>query len=98
MLPVTLGVGIPVTFLLTAIISSLLTLLITYLCMSRGKSHMPAQELVYDSVLPAAQNPVFNHPATCRSMPVPSTGDAIELTSNVAYGQSGVIVHEPALL
>ena len=59
---------------------------------------MPAQEPVYDSVLPAAQNPLFNHPGMCTSMPVPSTGNAIELTSNMAYGQSGVIVHEPALL
>ena len=46
--------GIPVTFLLTAIISSLLTLLTTYMCLAREKkSHKstpPVQEPVYDPV------------------------------------------------
>ena len=36
-----LGLGIPLTFLLTAIISSLLTSLITYLCLVRGRCHKP---------------------------------------------------------
>ena len=51
-LQLSLGVGIPVTFLLTAIISSLLTLLITYQCLTRRRSSqaMCVQELVYDSV------------------------------------------------
>ena len=35
-LQIGLSVGIPVTFLLTAIISSLLTLLVTYQCLTRG--------------------------------------------------------------
>ena len=50
---VDLGVGIPVTFLLSTIISSLLTLLITYLCLTRRGSRKftsPVQELVYDPV------------------------------------------------
>ena len=45
--------GIPVTFMLTAIISSLLTLLISYLCLRRGGNHKFAstvQEPVYDPV------------------------------------------------
>ena len=46
-----LGVGIPVTFLPTAIISSLLTLLITYLCLTRGKRHKST---------PQVQEPVYN--------------------------------------
>ena len=50
---VCLGVGIPVTFMLTAIITSLLTLLISYLCLRRGGSHKfvsTVQEPVYDPV------------------------------------------------
>ena len=45
-------VGIPVTFLLTAIISSLLTLLITYQCLTRrgGRFAPPVQEPAYDPV------------------------------------------------
>ena len=39
-----LGVGIPVTFLLTAIISSLLTLLITYLCMTPREQILEEEE------------------------------------------------------
>ena len=45
--------GIPVTFMLTAIITSLLTLFISYLCLRRGGSHKstpPVQEPVYDPV------------------------------------------------
>ena len=45
-----LGVGIPVTFLLTAIISSLLTLLITYQCLTRRRSHVQPAAAVYDHV------------------------------------------------
>ena len=47
-----LVLGNPVTFLLTAIISSLLTLLITYLCLTRGKRHK--------STLDPVQKPVYN--------------------------------------
>ena len=45
-------VGIPVTFLLTAIISSLLTLLITYQCLTHrgGRFPPPVQEPAYDPV------------------------------------------------
>ena len=48
-----LGVGIPVSVLLTAIISSLVASFITYLCLTKGRSHKstpPAQEPVYDPV------------------------------------------------
>ena len=48
-----LVLGIPVMFMLTAIISSLLTLLITYLCLTREgslESTPPVQEPVYDPV------------------------------------------------
>ena len=69
-LQLSLGVGIPVTFLLTAIISSLLTLLITYQCLTRRRSpqSLRVQELVYDSVS------------------VNESRATIETNSNVAYG------------
>ena len=80
--------GVPVTFLLTAIISSLLTLLITCLTM-RGRSHSkftPQQqqgEPVYDPV---------------------SAVSSVEMKSNVAYGTtaaataaSGNITYETVL-
>ena len=49
-LPLSLGVGIPATFLLTAIISSLLTLLITYQCLARRRliQPVPVREVLYD--------------------------------------------------
>ena len=49
-LQLSLGVGIPVTFLLTAIIFSLLTLLITYQCLTRKRSHIQPAAAVYDDV------------------------------------------------
>ena len=49
-LQLSLGVGIPVTFLLTAIISSLLTLLITYQCLTRRRSHVQPAAAVCDHV------------------------------------------------
>ena len=48
-LQLSLGVIIPVTFLLTAIISSLLTLLITYQCLTR-RSHVQPAAAVCDPV------------------------------------------------
>ena len=85
--------GVPVTFLLTAIISSLLTLLIMITCLTmRGRSHSkftPQQqqgEPVYDPVC-----------AVSGTRPT-----AVEMKSNVAYGTtataaSGNITYETVL-
>ena len=87
-------VAIPVTFLLTAIISSLLSLLTTYMCLTRrGTSHKLVQEPVYD---PDSLDHVLKPPVT-RCTPVPSTRGAIGIKSNEAYGQSGDIVYESVL-
>ena len=72
-----LSVGIPVIFLLTAIICSLLTLLVTYQCLTRrgGRSHdkfTPQQELVNDHVSTVSGT----RPAAA----------AVEMKNNVAYG------------
>ena len=73
-----LSVGIPVIFLLTAIICSLLTLLVTYQCLTRrggrSSSHdkfTPQQELVNDHVSTVSGT----RPAA-----------AVEMKNNVAYG------------
>ena len=89
---------IPVTFLLTAIISSLLTLLITQCLTMRGMSHSkftPQQqqgEPVYDPVC-AVSGAAGTRPTT-----------AVEMKSNVAYGTtaaataaSGNITYETVL-
>ena len=73
--------GIPVTFLLTAIISSLLTLLITYLCLTRlrgGKSHTPQLQ----------EKPVRDPVSICMvSSTTPTAAAAVEIKmeSNIAY-------------
>ena len=69
---VALGVGIPLTFLLTAIISSLLTLLITYLCLTRVWNH--------SKFTPSVQEPVYDPVSGT------STGGNVEMKSNMAYG------------
>ena len=66
-----LGLGIPLTFLLTAIISSLLTSLITYLCLVRSRSHK--------------HTPPVQEPASIRS--TSRARSDIELKPNLAYGQ-----------
>ena len=71
-----LGLGIPLTFLLTAIISSLLTLLVTYLCLVTGRGKkwiLPVQEPA--STVP---DPFYES--------VPTNSGGIELKDNVAYG------------
>ena len=67
-----LGVGIPVTFLLTAIIPSLVASFTTYLCLTRDKvtSHNPRS---------SAQKPVYEF------VP-PSKSASVEMMSNAAYG------------
>lgn len=92
--PATLVVAIPVTFVLTAIISSLLTLLATYLCLTRRGSHKLVQEPVYD---PVSLDHVLKPPATKCMPTVPSTRRAIGTKSNEANGQSGDIVYESVL-
>ena len=86
--------GIPVTFLLTAVISSLLTLLITCLIM-RGRSH--------SKFTPQQQQgePVYD-PVSAVSGTRPTA--AVEMKSNVAYGTtaaanaaSGNITYETVL-
>ena len=71
-----LGLGIPLTFLLTAIISSLLTFLITYLCLIRSRSH---------KYTPPVQEPVLTGPAPVYE-PVSATSGEVEMKTNVAYG------------
>ena len=66
-----LGLGISLTFLLTAIISSLLASLITYLRLVRSRSHRSA---------PPVQEPVPTR-STVRAR------SDIELKPNLAYGQ-----------
>ena len=71
---VALGVGIPVTFLLTAIIFSLLGSLITYLCLNkRGSLKL--------STTSRAQEPVY---ADVRDT---GTSGGIEMKHNASYGQ-----------
>ena len=71
--------GVPVTFLLTAIISSLLTLLITYQCLTRlrgGKSH----------TLQLQEKPVRDPVSMVSSTRPTAAAVEIKMKSNVAYG------------
>ena len=71
------SVGVPVTFLLTAIISSLLTLLITYPCLTRGSKFVSQQQ----------EKPVRD-PVSIISISSPAAAAAVEMErdSNAAYG------------
>ena len=96
-------VGIPVTFLLTAIISSLLTLLITYLCLTRlrGRSHSKFTPQQQQQQQQQQGEPVYD-PVSAVSGTRPTA--AVEMSSNVAYGTtaaataaSGNITYETVL-
>ena len=75
---VALGVGIPLTFLLTAAITALLASFITYLCLNRMRTHTyitrsPAQEPSYDYV--------HHKPGSL------GTEGTVKMERNVSYGE-----------
>ena len=84
-----LSVGVPVTFLLTAIISSLLTLLITQCLTMRGRSHSKfipqQQQQQQQKQQQQQQKPVYD--PVCAVSGTRPTG-IVEMSSNVAYGNT----------